>query len=937
MSDRPSFPTVPVYSSVADTTGADGFADGTGDAATRRIGAYTITGVLGSGGMGVVYRAEQTEPLRREVALKVIRRGLDTDRLIARFEAERHALARMNHSGIARVFDAGATDDGRPYFAMELVAGVPITEFCDAERVPVRDRLSLFVAACRAVQHAHQKAIVHRDLKPSNILVTTAEGMAAPKVIDFGIAKALADDPTEDDLGLTREGQYVGTPEYMSPEQAGVVDADVDTRADVYALGVVLYELLAGRKPLQFTTATRDEVQRVLRGSSPERPSTAVGKAGRRAVPTLQPAPADLSAIAAARQTTPGRLRRVLAGDLDTIVLKAMAFDPARRYPTVDRLGDDIERYLAGEPVLARPDGWTYRSWKFAARHRIAVTGVAAAIVALIAFAVLTAIQSARIARERDRAEAISGFLVGMFEQADPRRALGARLTAVELVERGADQLGTDLRDQPEVRSALLLTLSRVHAALGRWERARTLAREAVELREHAGPEPLAEALTQFGDASRRADAPDDAQRALTRALDLRRQVHGPEHLKVAEVLQNLALVRHEQGEYADAESLHRQALQLRRSLSPPRGEDVLNSLSGLAQTLRSQSRYEDAEVAYREVLEARRATLPARHPRLLLTLRNLAQVLNYQNRNDEAERLFREALSGAEAVLGPTHADTITIVNDLASLLHDRRKYGEAELLYERAVRASRADGNATDLSTQVNNLATLYEDQGRFAEALPRYEESLDIRRRARGARHPAVGTALNNLGRLHATLGNLPQAERLLREALSIRLESGATHALTARTKYNLGRIRRMRGVPLDAVALLDEALAVQHARLSEVHPHALATRLERARARAALHELAAAEADARFVLRERERARDVQPWELAEARTVLATTLGPRRRAEARDLLDDARRVLATAGPAHGLVRADADRAWRRVAGPGATGSTLAAAQLAQRRQ
>jgi serine/threonine protein kinase/tetratricopeptide (TPR) repeat protein len=940
MSDRPSFPTVPVSSSNADLTGDPGLVHGWTEAAPRRIGAYTLGGVLGSGGMGVVYRAEQTEPLRREVALKVIRRGLDTDRLIARFEAERHVLARMSHSGIARVFDAGATEDGRPYFVMELVAGAPITEFCDAQRASIADRLSVFVAACRAVQHAHQKAIVHRDLKPSNILVTTEEGRPAPKIIDFGIAKALAEDAAADDLVLTREGQYVGTPEYMSPEQAGVVDADVDTRADVYALGVVLYELLAGRKPLHFTTGTRDEVQRVLRGSAPERPSTAVGRTARRG--TLAPqagAAADWQTIVAARRTTPGRLRRLLAGDLDTIVLKAMAFDPARRYATVDRLIDDIERFLAGQPVLARPDGWTYRARKFAARHRIAVTGIAAAIAALLVFSVVTAIQSSRLARERDRAEqararaeAVNAFLVGMFEQADPKQALGAKLTAVELVERGAAQLGTELRDQPEVRSALLITLSRVHGALGRWERARALAREAVQLRETAGPEPLAEALAQFGDASRQVDGADDAQRALTRALALRRQVHGPMHLQVAQVLQSLAFVRHEQGEYADAESLHRQALHLRRSLAAPRSEDVLNSLAGLAQALRSQSRYGEAEAVYREVLATRRAILPARHPRVIHALRQLAQVLNYQNRNDEAERLFREALSAADAVLGPVHPDTIGVVNDLASLLHDRRKYGEAEGLYERAVRASRAEGNATDLSTQVNNLATLYEDQGRFAEARPLYEESLDLRRRARGARHPAVGTALNNLGRLHATLGNLPQAEHLLREALSIRLESGATHVLTARTKYNLGRIRRMRGAPRDAIVLLDEALAVQHARLAEGHPHALATRLERARARAALRDLAAAEADARFVLRERARARDVQPWEIAEARAVLATTLDQQRRVEARGLLTGARRVLAMAGPAHGLLRADADRAWSHMVGPTDVGRADASARL-----
>ena len=363
MSEGPWFPTLPVLDTLTAPHEAAGVVvHELALGAPRRIGPYTITGVLGSGGMGVVYRAEQHEPLRREVALKVVRRGLDTDRLIRRFEAERLALARMSHSAIARVFDAGATDDGRPYFAMELVDGAPITEFCDEQLVPVRDRLALFVAACRAVQHAHQKGIVHRDLKPSNILVTLEEGAPAPKIIDFGIAKAVAGDDDEQPL-LTREGQFVGTPEYMSPEQAGVLDADVDTRSDVYALGVVLYELLAGRKPHRFTQGTRDEFHRVLRDAPPVRPSTALG--GRRHgrfTAAAAPAPEAWAAIAAARRTTPDRLRRLLAGDLDTIVLKAMAYDPARRYASVDQLAEDIERYLHGEPVQARPDSWAYRA-----------------------------------------------------------------------------------------------------------------------------------------------------------------------------------------------------------------------------------------------------------------------------------------------------------------------------------------------------------------------------------------------------------------------------------------------------------------------------------------------------------------------------------------------------------------------------------------------
>ncbi|HTV01548.1 MAG TPA: tetratricopeptide repeat protein, partial [Luteitalea sp.] len=533
----------------------------------------------------------------------------------------------------------------------------------------------------------------------------------------------------------------------------------------------------------------------------------------------------------------------------------------------------------------------------------------------------------------RARAEAVNGFLVGMFEQADPKRALGANLTAAELVGRGTERLDTDLRDQPEVRAALLVTLSRVHGALGHWPRAHSLAREAVALREPTAGVPLAEALVQLSEAARHTDATDEAERALNRALALQRAAYGPAHGTVAKTLHNLALVRHDQGKYDDAEVLHRQAISLRRALAP-QGDEVLSSLSGLAQTLRSQSRYAEAEAVYREVLTARRARLPAHHPSVIGTQRQLAQVLNYQDRNDEAERLFRESLRGADEVLAPTHPDTIGIVNDLASLLHDRRRYDDAEPLYVRAVGASRAEGNDSDLATQINNLATLYEDQGRFADARPLYIESLALRRSARGPRHPVVGTALNNLGRLEATRGDLPAASRLLDEALSIRLEAnGPRHALTARTRYNVGRVHRMRGQWRAARQSLDEALSIQHERLTTTHPHTLATRLERARTSVALSDFDAAETDARFVLEARSRDRDAQPWELAEARVVLAASLSPKRNVEARTLLDAARTVLAASGQAHVLIRDEADRVSARLTRRSPV-TRLASTQLAE---
>ena len=743
-------------------------------------------------------------------------------------------------------------------------------------------------------------------------------GRPTPKIIDFGIAKAVEDHATDATL-LTRDGQVVGTPEYMSPEQAGALDADVDTRTDVYALGVVLYELLAGRKPYRFRHGTRDEVQRVLRDEPAVRPSTAVGgrRAGRLTAAAV-PANEAWAALALARQTTPARLRRVLSGDLDTIVMKAMAFEPARRYASVDQFAEDVERYMAGQPVQARPDAWTYRTRTFVRRHRLPVVGAGMAAMALVGISVLTAVQAGHVARERDRAEAVNRFLVGMFEEANPTRALGNRLTAVEVVDRGAARLQQDLKDQPEVRAALMVTLSKVQGSLGRWDVARTLARDAVALREGARPEALAEALVQFGQSAWRTGRLDDADAALTRGLALQRQALGPEHLSTAHALTQLALLRDDQGRYTEAEVLHREALALRRKLAPG-SDEVATSLAALGHTLRSQSRYPEAEVIYREVLANRRARLDANHPRVLGVSRQLAQVLNFAGKNAEAEVLFRDALQRADHVLGTVHPETEGIVNDLASLLHDRGQFGEAEQLYKRAIATSRTRTDRKELATQVNNLATLYEDLGRPQDALPLYLESLALRRAARGPRHPLVATALNNLGRLEATLGNLTEGERLLRDALAIRLESnGQDHVLTARTRYNLGRVLRMRGALHESLQQLDQAVRIQRARLAETHPHALQTRLERARTQAARGALREAEADARFALEARLRGNDVAPWEQAEARVVLAATLPPARATEARVLIEASHAVLAGAGPARASLASEAARLSKRLA-------------------
>lgn len=765
MHDDRSFPTVPALATATGPVPAPDIqplALGT----PRRIGSYALTGVLGSGGMGVVYRATQEGPLRREVALKVIRRGLDTDRLIARFDAERQALARMNHAGIARVFDAGATDDGRPYVVMELVEGIPLTTHCDRQKATIPERLRLFVAVCRAVQHAHQKSVVHRDLKPSNILVTLDHGTASPKVIDFGIAKVVAA-ADEDARLLTREDQLVGTPEYMSPEQAGVIDADVDTRTDVYALGVVLYELLAGRKPHRFTTGTRDEVQRVLRERSAVRPSTAVG-AGLRGRLDREPAPAPdaWAAVAADRRTTPDRLTRTLAGDLDTIVLKAMAYEPARRYASVDQLAEDVERYLSGEPVQARPDSRWYRARKFAARHRYAVAGASVAVAALAVFSVMTAVQSARVARERDRAEqalaraeAVNRFLVGMFEQADPRQTLGTKPTAEEVLQRAATRLEHDLQQAPLVRAQLLQSLADVYKQLGQYDLSERLNVQAIELRRQDAPLVLADSLDALGDVRRYAGRTDAAVAPLEEALALRRAHLGPRHKDVAETTNNLALVRHAQGRYDLAERLHREAVAIWQDTqaTEPGDDLVALGLTNLGRSVRAQGRAREAAELFERALAIRRARLAPANPRLATSLYFVALTRVDDGRLSEAKHLLEESLRIRSAALGDSHPQTLQSRVTLAQV-HLR--------LGNLTTAATEADAVTTSGSanpnTWVSVLAAGELVKAEVALQGGRHDEARSALRRA----SPLVGRA----GKEMDPLG--PDLDRLARTLASAR---------------------------------------------------------------------------------------------------------------------------------------------------------------------
>ena len=443
------------------------------------IGPYHILEMLGEGGMGVVYLAEQTQPIRRRVAVKVIKPGMDSANVIARFETERQALALMNHPNVARVLDAGTTEAGRPYFVMEHVPGIPITDYCDRHTLSTGERLTLFLTVCDGIQHAHQKGIIHRDLKPSNVLVAVQDGSPVAKVIDFGVAKAVEQRLTERTL-FTEFGQLLGTPEYMSPEQAEMTTLDIDTRSDIYSLGVLLYELLVGALPFErkyLRRAALAEIQRIIRTEDPATPSTRLS--------TLD----DAAGVARKRRTDRTSLRRQLKGDLDWITMKALEKDRTRRYATASQLADDIGRYLTSEPVAAGPPSATYRFGKFVRRNRGPVTASALVLLALLAGLAVSSALYVRAERERQRADTqahvaqrVSDFLTGLFEVSDPQQAQGREVTARELLDKGAQSIHS-LKDQPAVQATLMDTMGRVYHSLGLYDQAAELLEKAVAIR----------------------------------------------------------------------------------------------------------------------------------------------------------------------------------------------------------------------------------------------------------------------------------------------------------------------------------------------------------------------------------------------------------------------------------------------------------------------
>lgn len=701
------------------------------------IGPYTLLEVLGDGGFGRVWRAAQSEPIRREVALKLVKPGLDSRQIIRRFEGERRTLALMEHPNIAAVLDAGATEEGRPFFVMELVRGVPVTDYCDRHRLGIRERLGLFVPICHAVHHAHQKAILHRDLKPSNILVAEVDGRAVPKVIDFGVAKALAGDAggAACSVEVTVEGMIVGTPQYMSPEQAGAAP-DLDTRSDIYTLGVILHELLTGRTPLSPETlrqAGLAEVLRLVREAEPRRPSTAVAAHD-----------AATAEAALRRRTTAPRLRRSVSGELDWIVLRALEKERGRRYDSAQALADDLEHHLRDEPVRAGPPSRGYRLRKLVRRNKGRVAAAAAAALALVAGTALSLwwarqagiaraaaerqkeAAEAALAREteaRSEAEDISGFLTMVLESPDPARD-GRTITVAELLDRAAAGLDDRLAGQPRRRAVLQRILARTWHGLGLDPKAVRLLESVRDFCQAAYGPDHPNTLTAVNDLASyytHVGRRDEALRLQQEVLEKSRRVLGPDDPCTLTAMNNLAASCYDAGRRDEAARLQQEVLEKRRRILGPDHPDTLAAMNNLATSWFETGRLDEAVKLAEEVLETSRRTLGPDHPGTLKAMANLAIGYPSADRPAEALGLQKEVLEKSRQVLGPDHPDTHLAMANLAVACAGTGRLDEAIQLQHQLLAARRrnpAPGHP-NLRHSLAHLAELLDQAGRHHEA--------------------------------------------------------------------------------------------------------------------------------------------------------------------------------------------------------------------------
>jgi non-specific serine/threonine protein kinase/serine/threonine-protein kinase len=707
--------------------------------------------------------------------------------VVHRFQSERQSLAIMDHPAIAKVFDAGATPQGQPYFVMEYVAGSPITDYCDQQRLSIGDRLELFIQVCEGVQHAHQKAIIHRDLKPANILVVEVDGKPLPRIIDFGLAKATTPAVAGETL-FTQLGQFLGTPGYMSPEQIDLSVRDIDTRTDVYSLGVVLYVLLTGLQPFETATRQKEPLDELLRKLREEEPPTPSAKISADRVAS--------AATAAARSTERKQLVSLLRGDLDWITMKALERDRARRYGAPSEFAADIRRYLNHEPVEARPASAGYRLRKYTRRHRVAL-GVGAGLVMLLtAFTALQTQELRRTTRERDRANRITDFMTGMFKVADPNEARGNSVTAREILDKASNEIGAGLAKDPEVQSQMMHLMASTYLNLGLYARAHALATRALDARVSLlGPDDpqTLESMTQLGWILNREGNHREAEKLERQALLAERRILGPEAPLTLQTMDHLAVIEQYQGHYGEEEKLEREVIEVETRVMGPDSEQRLRAMNNLGLALLYQARYVEGEQEFRQLVDAGRRVWGPEHPRTVTAMGNLALAIQLQGRLAEAEPLYRENLAALQRVLGPEHPNTTVSMDGLADLLSAEGRLADAEKLLRETVeiRLRTLGPEHLDTLRSESNLADTLVREGHVQEAERLQRETLAIQLRVSGPESPDALRSQSGLTRILISEGHDAQAEKIGRETFAIQLRTlGPQHPDTLNTLQQLG---------------------------------------------------------------------------------------------------------------------------------------------------
>jgi len=819
----------------------------------KRIGAYQLLRPIGEGGMGKVYLAARADDLyRKEFAIKTVHGGLGQNpAMLLRFRSERQILANLDHPTIARLLDGGITDDGLPYLVMEYVNGIRVDDYCRINKLGTEQRLQLFCAVCSAVEYAHKNLVVHRDIKPANILVT-AEGI--PKLLDFGIAKLL--DPEGGQLAQTRTTERMMTPEYASPEQ--VRGDQVTTSTDIYALGVLLYELLAGKRPFQLDTTSPFELARIICEQDPQLPSV------------VSAANPELAAPDASR---------TVSGDLDNIVLMAMRKEPARRYVSVSALASDVKAYLTGYPVQARSDTWKYRSGKFVRRHKAAAAAAVIVVLALVGFSIGMGLLAKRATRERLAAQRESQFLKGIFEAATPDRSRGQQITARELLDQGAKRVDRELAGDPELQGTMLDAIGNAYSALGLYGQAELLLERAYVLRSRTlgdGSTDVAATLFNLAVAIRQQGQYKRAEPLYRQSLAVRERNLGEHNIAVAESLSQLGECLYLENRDADAEPVLRKAVALDREL---KSDSFARGY--LALLLKREGNYPEALQLLRELVEYIGQHTGTDNPEFALAVHNLGGTLIDAGDLTGAETAERQVIELQRKVLGNNHPDLAYPLNNLGNLLLVKGDWQAAEPLFRESMELRRRTvGEKSPLfGLALNNWGRLLQQKGDYPQAEKTFKQALETITNASGSLDWSAARVTASLGVLEFDRGDYAAAERYARQTLDIAHKlGGEENPQAVAALIDLANAKAFQGDPASAEPLLRQALAVRRKQFSPGHPNVIAAEVR-------LGEVLTAEskaAEAEPLLREtlasaRSAPFPLLPWQIAEAQSALGTCL------------------------------------------------------------